>query len=62
MGKYGGLIVLIVWQTGSLATFVYLTFFDGYNYNWWNWIFVIPANGILAEIWPIYWGLLRWIF
>ena len=36
-----------------------LTFFDGYTYTWWNWIIVVPINGFLAEIWPIYWLLLR---
>ena len=50
------------WQSASLATFVYLTFFDGYNYNWWNWIIAIPINLFLSEIWPIYWLILRPLF
>lgn len=44
------------------GTFIYLTFFDGYAYTWWNWIIVIPLNGFLSGIWPIYWGILRWLF
>ena len=27
----------IAYEAGSLATFVYLLFFDGYVYTWWNW-------------------------
>jgi hypothetical protein len=47
------------WQLAGVATFVYLTFFDGYEYNWWNWVVALAVNGILAEIWPIYWFILR---
>lgn len=50
---------VVVWQLGSLATAIYLLFFDGYTYNWWNWIIAIPLNLFLAEIWPIYWLLIR---
>ena len=53
-------ILFVVWQIGSIATFVYLTFFDGYVYTWWNWIIVLPINLFLGEIWPIYWALLKW--
>lgn len=55
-------LALISWQVGSFITFVKLTFFDGYSYNWWNWIIAIPVNAFLAEIWPIYWLILRPIF
>jgi len=43
------------------ATFIYLTFFDGYVYTAWNWIIAIPVNVFLATIWPIYWGVLHWV-
>ena len=43
------------WQPGSVGTFIKLSFFDGYIYNWWNWIIAIPVNIFLGEIWPIYW-------
>lgn len=52
----------IAWQLASLATFVFLTFFDGYQYNWWNWLIAVPVNAILGEIWPIYWLILRPFF
>lgn len=45
----------------QLFTFAYLTFFDGYGYTSWNWLIVVPVNFFLATIWPIYWGLLRWV-
>jgi hypothetical protein len=38
----------------GLATWVYLSFFDGYVYNSWNWLIALPVNGFLAGIWPIY--------
>ncbi len=47
------------WQIGSISTFGFLTFFDGTDYNWWNWIIIVPVNGFVSEIWPIYWLLLR---
>jgi hypothetical protein len=46
----------------GLATSAYLTFFDGYVYNAWNWLIAIPANLFLGTIWPIYWLILRPIF
>lgn len=51
-----------IWQIGALGTFVFLTFFDGFNYTWWNWIIAVPLNIILAQMWPIYWLVLHWIF
>ncbi len=42
---------------GQIATFVFLTFFDGYIYNWWNWLIACAANAFLSAIWPIYWAL-----
>lgn len=54
-----GAVAMIAYQAASLATFVYLTFLDGYVYSWWNWIVAIPVNMFLSEIWPLYWLLLR---
>lgn len=54
-----GMLVFWIWQLGSLVTLIYLMFFNT-NYNWWNWIILIPINFFLAEIWPIYW-FLKWI-
>lgn len=52
-------LLYLGYQVGALATFGKLTFFDGYVYNWWNWLIAVPANLFLAEIWPIYWLILR---
>lgn len=52
----------LMYSIGSLATFVYLTFFDGYIYNAWNWLIAIPVNALLASMWPIYWLILRPFF
>lgn len=50
-----------IFAWGNLATFVYLTFFDGYNYNAWNWMIAIIVNEFLAMIWPVYWAILHWV-
>lgn len=57
-----GVAAIWLYWIGNLATFGKLTFFDGYVYNWWNWIIVLPINEFLAMIWPIYWLILRPIF
>ena len=54
-------LALIIYVAGNIATFVKLTFFDGYVYNGWNWIIALPVNEFLAIIWPIYWAVLRWL-
>lgn len=59
MSQAIGLIVLAGYQLAAIATFAKLTFLDGYAYNWWNWILVIPINFFLSEIWPIYWLIIR---
>ena len=55
-------VVIFIYIVGDVFTFVYLTFFDGYIYSWWNWIIAIPVNIYLASIWPIFWLILRPIF
>jgi hypothetical protein len=50
-----------VYVAGSIATAAYLTFFDGYAYNAWNWLIAIPVNLFLGAIWPLYWGILHWV-
>lgn len=52
----------ILYNLAAIATFIKLTLLDGYVYTWWNWIIVIPINGFLAAIWPIYWVLIRPFF
>lgn len=52
----------IIYWAGNLATFVYLMFFNGYQYNWWNWMIHIPTSEFLALIWPMYWLILKPFF
>ncbi|CAN5348643.1 hypothetical protein BH10PSE12_BH10PSE12_18750 [soil metagenome] len=54
--------IIWIYQLISFGTFIKLTLLDHYPYTWWNWIFVVPLNAFLAEIWPIYWLILRPIF
>jgi hypothetical protein len=53
---------IFVYLAGDLATFIFLTFFDEYRYNAWNWLIAIPVNFFLSQIWPIYWAILRPLF
>lgn len=50
-----------IYVIGSFATTIWLTFFDGYAYTAWNWLIVVPINLFLGSIWPLYWGILRWV-
>lgn len=50
---------MMLYGLGLFATFVFLTFFDGYEYNTWNWLIAVPVNIFLSAIWPIYWIVLR---
>ena len=54
--------LLWIYGAGDIGTFVYLTFLDGYEYNAWNWVIAVPVNFFLAQIWPIYWLILRTFF
>lgn len=60
-GKIGGFL-LIVYYLGAPATFVYLTFLDGYHYTWWNWLIAVPVNIFLSGFWPAYWLIGRPLF
>lgn len=50
---------LVLYFGGDIATMVYLIFFDGYSYTWWNWLIAVPVDFILGSLWPIYWVILR---
>ena len=57
-----GKLTFAVWQLGSIATAIYLLFFDGPVSHWWGWLIVVPTSLFLAEIWPLYWLILRPLF
>ncbi|MEX3008334.1 hypothetical protein [Hoeflea sp. TYP-13] len=57
-----GKLIEYLYAAGAIGTWFYLTFFDGYVYNSWNWIIAVSVNFFLSIIWPIYWGILRWVF
>jgi len=50
---------LIIYHLIATGTFLFLTFFDGYPYNSWNWLIAVPVNIFVSEIWPIYWLILK---
>ncbi|WP_101339761.1 hypothetical protein [Cereibacter azotoformans] len=52
----------VIYSIGGIATFVALIVMDFPDFNFWNWLIILPINLFLAGIWPIYWGLLHWVF
>lgn len=52
-------MLLAAYEICAIATFVKLTFFDGYVYTWWNWLIAVPVNVFLSQIWPLYWLILK---
>ncbi|RAP58372.1 hypothetical protein [Oleiagrimonas sp. MCCC 1A03011] len=58
-------LLSFLYTVGTIATFVYLMFFDKHGlYQGWNWFIKIPLNVFLASIWPLYWiaaYFLHWI-
>ena len=53
-------IVLI--GIADLATFVYLMWVDiAEGIEGWQWVSDTAVNFLLAQIWPIYWGLIHWL-
>jgi len=44
-------LYVIIW----IGTFIYLTFIDFTDYNWWNWMVILPLNAFQSFFWPIYW-------
>jgi hypothetical protein len=54
-----GRLLMIAYFVGDIFTIAYLTVFDGYDYNAWNWIIAVPVNFFMGQIWPLYWLILR---
>ncbi|WP_168161420.1 hypothetical protein [Oceanicola sp. S124] len=51
-----------IYLIGDAATFIYLIYKDFPDFNGWNWIFIIPLDMIVAQVWPVYWAILHWVF
>lgn len=63
---WGSLAFAIIYQVGAIATWVFLTFFDGKGYEeWWQWVIAAGLNAAISEFWPVYWIVFRpimWAF
>ena len=51
----------IVYEVGGIGTFIYLSFFDGLVFNWWNWTLIFGTSFAMGAMWPFYW-IHRFIF
>jgi hypothetical protein len=47
----------VLYSLCGMGTFVYLSFFDGLIFTWWNWPIIFGTSFFLGGIWPIYWTL-----
>lgn len=56
-----GAVTLWVYTAIGVCTFIFLMFFDGYTYTWWNWPIAVATSWFLSLIWPIYWILQIWM-
>ena len=45
----------IVYEVGGIGTFIYLSFFDGLVFNWWNWTLIFGTSFVMGAMWPFYW-------
>ncbi|MGH6973043.1 MAG: hypothetical protein ACRED6_00295 [Stellaceae bacterium] len=54
-------LAVSIYEAVAWVAFGFLTFFDHYSYNAWNWVVALPVNVFLSQIWPIYLGILRWL-
>jgi hypothetical protein len=55
-------LAIVGYQAGAVATLIYLTWRDGISLAWWKYPLMLALNLFLAEIWPIFWLILRPIF
>ena len=46
----------------GVVTLAYLLFFDGFVYSHGNWMTQIPASILAAILWPLYWGVVYWLY
>ena len=54
--------IIIAYLGIALVTWVYLLFFTGFIYSHGNWMTQVPASGLAALLWPLYWGVVHWIY
>lgn len=59
MGKQ---MFIAIYALGEIATTLWLLWRDVPNFNWWNWLIIVPVDLFMGAIWPIYWLILRPIF
>jgi hypothetical protein len=50
-----------LYWTGALVTLAWLLAFDGFVYSHGNWATQVPASLLASALWPLYWGVVRWV-
>lgn len=64
-GKFGTILFVILWSIysiGGLATFVHLVIEDMPGRGFFTGAVLVVCDIGLSIFWPVYWGVLRWIF
>lgn len=60
MSRLQGFLVSL-YVLGIIGTWIYLTFFDGYQWTLGNAFLAHSVNLFLSAMWPLYWLMLRWL-
>lgn len=61
-GKGLALAFIVCYQIGFISTFVFLVVERSPNTNGvLSWFLMLGGSGLNAAVWPIYWGIFRWI-
>ncbi|MFV2034082.1 MAG: hypothetical protein ACC631_03020 [Halocynthiibacter sp.] len=51
-----GPLVLAVYASAIVGTYIHQLFFNGFVYSGWNWYFHLGYSFLISRIWPLYWG------
>lgn len=43
------------------ATFLHLALYSGWSTEWWHHFAWIVPHFLLAQVWPLYWGVIHWL-
>ncbi len=62
MKAWGNAVAIFIYQIGAFATLGYLFWQDGAHLSWWKYPLLFALNCFIAEIWPVYWIILRPLF
>lgn len=55
-------ILIWIYYAGLITTFIVLIREVPSHLAFWRWILLVPIDGFLSSIWPIYWVIIKPLF